>query len=73
MATIKLHNFIRILKFSDSDFANVMTETNINNRDCEHDVGDMDAAQLADGEHMTQIRDNIANMLWENKVIDNIF
>ena len=44
MATIKLHNFIRILKFSDSDFANVMTETNINNRDCEHDVGDMDAA-----------------------------
>ncbi|XP_020878771.1 putative nuclease HARBI1 [Arabidopsis lyrata subsp. lyrata] len=67
MATVGLHNFIRISNFSDADFADVVTETNINNGDFEHDVGDMDAAELADGEHMTEIKDNIANMLWENQ------
>ncbi|CAH8267255.1 unnamed protein product [Arabidopsis lyrata] len=67
MATVGLHNFIRISNFSDADFADVMTETNINNGDFEHDVCDMDATELADGEYMTQIRDNIANMLWGNQ------
>jgi len=44
MATMRLHNFIRSSNFSDSDFVDVMTETNINNRDFEHNVSNMDAA-----------------------------
>ncbi|EFH60073.1 predicted protein [Arabidopsis lyrata subsp. lyrata] len=67
MATVGLHNFIKISNFSDADFADVMRETNINSRDFEHDVDDMDATELLDGLHMTQIRENIANMLWENQ------
>ena len=67
IATVGLHNFIRISNFSDADFADVMTEANINNIDFDHDLDDIEATDIADGEHMTQIRDNIANMLWENQ------
>jgi len=67
MATMGLHNFIRISNFSDADFADVMTETNINNRDFDYDLDDKEATEITDGEHITQIGDNVANMLWENQ------
>jgi len=73
MATVGLYNIIRISNFSNVDFVDVMTEAIINNRDFNHDLDDIEATDIPDGEHMTQIKDNIANMLWENKVIDNIF
>ncbi|VVB11454.1 unnamed protein product [Arabis nemorensis] len=62
-----LHNFIKISNFSDADFAEVMTETGRNNTDDEPVSADMEASEIADGEYMTQIRDNIANMYWENQ------
>lgn len=54
LATIGLHNFIKISNFSDVDFASKMSETRMRNKE---------AVEEAHGEHMSQIRDNIANML----------
>ncbi|AAF63124.1 Hypothetical protein [Arabidopsis thaliana] len=54
--------------YYDADFADVMTETNINNRDFDYDLDDKEATEITDGEHITQIGDNVANMLWENQI-----
>ena len=62
MTTMGLHNFFKI-----SNFLEVMTEARINNTDWEPEINDMEANEVADGEFMTQIRDNIADMLWANK------
>ncbi|KAL1217962.1 hypothetical protein V5N11_001853 [Cardamine amara subsp. amara] len=70
MATMRLHNFIKISNFSDAHFAEVMTETRINNTNREPDLDDMEAADVEDGvdrEYMTRLTDNIANMLWANQ------
>jgi len=53
MATMRLHNFIKISNFSDADFAEVIIEPEINNTDWEHDLDDMEVAEEADREHMT--------------------
>jgi len=67
MVKMGLHNFIRISNFSDADFVDVMTKTNINNRDFNHDLDDIEATDIADEEYKMQIRENIANILWENQ------
>lgn len=54
LATIGLHNFIKISNFLDVDFASKMSETQMRNKE---------AVEEAHGEHMSQIRDNIENML----------
>jgi len=36
MVTVGLYNFIRISNLSNADFADVMTEANINNKDFDH-------------------------------------
>lgn len=69
MATMGLHNFIKISNFADADFAEVMIETGINDTNSENDLDDkeaLNATNTIDGEYMARIRDNIANMLWEN-------
>ena len=69
MATMRLHNFIKISNFADADFAEVMIETRINDTNSENDLDDteaLNATNTIDGEYMARIRDNIANMLWEN-------
>ncbi|XP_020879639.1 uncharacterized protein LOC9312859 [Arabidopsis lyrata subsp. lyrata] len=67
MATMGLHNFIRISNFSDDDFAEVMGETEITYTNSKIDLGDMEAAEIVDGDLMTNIRENIADMLWKNQ------
>ncbi|CAH2070923.1 unnamed protein product, partial [Thlaspi arvense] len=67
MATMRLHNFFKISNFEDADYAYVMTETGINNRDSKPNACDTNTAGVADREHMVQIRDNIADMLWKNQ------
>ncbi|KAL0695638.1 hypothetical protein Bca4012_062818 [Brassica carinata] len=62
-----LHNFIKISNFPDIDFASTMPETRMSNIDFESEFRDIDAVEEAHGEHMSQLRDNIANMLWENQ------
>ena len=69
MTTMRLHNFIKISNFADADFAEVMIETGINDTNSENDLDDkeaLNATNTIDGEYMARIRDNIANMLWEN-------
>lgn len=70
MATMGLHNFIKISKFPDADFAEVMSETWGFNTHGEADfhtnLDDVETIEVPDWRHMTQIRDNIANLLWEN-------
>lgn len=41
MNTLSLHNFIRILKFSDNNFEEVMRQTKINNTNSQTDQNDM--------------------------------
>ncbi|KAL0854357.1 hypothetical protein Bca101_059509 [Brassica carinata] len=66
-----LHNFIKISNFSDADFAEVMSETRGFNTHGETnfhtDLDDVETVEGTDGGHMSQIRDNIANLLWENQ------
>jgi len=57
----------KLLRIKLADFVDVMTEININNRDFDHDLDGIEATDITYGEHMVQIRDNIANMLWENQ------
>ena len=65
-ATMGLHNFIRISNYFDEDFVEEMGHTNTSNEDSESDISDMETTNMADGNHMTNIRDNIADMLWAN-------
>ncbi|KAL1203493.1 hypothetical protein V5N11_009854 [Cardamine amara subsp. amara] len=65
--TMGLHNFIRISKFSYEDFAEAMGHTEITNTDVATDLADVEVAEVADGDFMTNIRENIVNMLWEDK------
>jgi len=67
MATMRFHNFIKFSKFSDADFTEVMIEAGINDTDWEPKLDDIEANEVVDGELMPQIRDNIADMLWENQ------
>ena len=71
MATMGLLNFIKISNFSDADFAEVMAETwGFNTQaetDFHTDLDDVETIEMTDGGHMTQIRDNIANMLWKKQ------
>lgn len=46
-----------------------MTEIKVNNTKSENDLDDTKTSNvidIVDGEYMAQIKDNIANMLWEN-------
>ena len=65
-ATMGLHSFIRILNYFDEDFVEEMRHTNTSNEDSESDISDMETTNMADGDRMTNIRDNIADMLWAN-------
>ncbi|XP_020874356.1 putative nuclease HARBI1 [Arabidopsis lyrata subsp. lyrata] len=67
MATMGLHNFIRISNYFDEDFVEVMGDTNINNVNSENDLDDMESDGIPDGNHMANIRENIADMLWANQ------
>ena len=67
MTTLRLHNFIKISNYPDEDFANTMPTMGQNNRDSESDFVDTEELDAAHGEQMAQIKDNIANMLWENQ------
>lgn len=69
MVTMGLHNFINISNFADADFVEVMTQTRIINTDSETDSDDTKtsyATNALDGEYMSRIRYNIANMFWKN-------
>ncbi|EFH53050.1 predicted protein [Arabidopsis lyrata subsp. lyrata] len=52
---------------SYDDFAEVMGETEITYTNSKIDLGDMEAAEIVDGDLMTNIRENIADMLWKNQ------
>ena len=67
MATMGLHNFIKISNYSDEDFANTMQDMRLDNGDPEPGIADTEEIYTAQGEQMAQIRDTIANMLWENQ------
>lgn len=41
-----------------------MIQTTPNNQDCKQDVDDIKEENIADGEHIEQIRNNSAIMLW---------
>ncbi|KAL0677627.1 hypothetical protein Bca4012_005608 [Brassica carinata] len=65
----KMHFEITFEFWKDIDFAEVMIETRINDTNSENDLDDteaLNATNTIDGEYMARIRDNIANMLWEN-------
>ncbi|KAL0885492.1 hypothetical protein Bca101_009475 [Brassica carinata] len=61
-----LHNLIRISNYFDEDFVEVMSHTNFSNEDFENNPYDLETTKMADGNHMMNIRDNIADMLWAN-------
>ncbi|KAL0715834.1 hypothetical protein Bca4012_065156 [Brassica carinata] len=62
-----LHNFIKISNYFDEHFVEVVGHTNISNEDSESGLSDMETTNIADGDHMTNIRHNIEDMLWENQ------
>lgn len=66
-----LHNFIKISIFSNADFAEVMSTTwgfNTHGKtDFHTDLDDVETIEEIDGGHISQIIDNIANLLWENQ------
>ena len=66
-ATMGLHNFIRISNFSDEDFADTMTHTEILNATSTAEQNDMEEAETAQGNFMANVREMIANTLWANK------
>ena len=66
---IRLHHFIKISKFSYAYFAEVIIENKINNTDSENNLNGTEtsnATNAVDGEYMTRIRNNIANIMLEN-------
>ena len=67
LATIGLHNFIRILNFVDDDFAEIMGQTHIGNTEAEIDTNEMETPDIANRDLMDNIREQIANLLWANK------
>ena len=66
---MRQHNFFRISSYFDEDFFEVMGHTNIINEDLESDLTDMETTNMADGDHMTKIRDNIVDILWTNEIL----
>ena len=64
---MRLHNFIKISNYANEYFANIMPDTGLDNRDSESDYVDTGEFDAPQGEQMAQLRDNIANMLWENQ------
>ena len=44
-----------------------MPDTRLDNRDLEPDIADTEEIYMTHREQMAQIRDSIANMLWENQ------
>ncbi|WZZ43241.1 hypothetical protein YC2023_039500 [Brassica napus] len=64
---MRLHNFIRISNFSDEDFADTMTHTEIPNATSTAEQNDMEEAETAQGNFMANVREMIANTLWANK------
>ncbi|EFH41801.1 hypothetical protein ARALYDRAFT_917556 [Arabidopsis lyrata subsp. lyrata] len=56
-----------ISNYFDEDFVEVMGDTNINNVNSENDLDDMERGSIPDGNHMANIRENIADMLWANQ------
>ena len=69
MATIDLYNFIRISNSIDDDFAEIMGQTHVGNTEADTDTNEMKAPDIADGDLMANIREQIANALWANKNI----
>ncbi|KAL1193366.1 hypothetical protein V5N11_003864 [Cardamine amara subsp. amara] len=66
MATMGLPNFIRISNFSDEDFAEIIEQIVFENTEDETNLGDTEATEIVEGDHMMYIREQIADMLWEN-------
>ncbi|EFH50799.1 hypothetical protein ARALYDRAFT_489764 [Arabidopsis lyrata subsp. lyrata] len=62
-----LHNFIRISNFPDEDFSERMGHTENSNTDGATDQDDMEAAEVEDGDVMANIKEYIANKLWQDK------
>ena len=62
-----LHNFIRISNFVDDDFAKIMGQTHIGNTEAEIDTNEMETQDIANGDLMDNIREQIENLLWANK------
>ena len=67
MATMELHNFIKTLNYPDEDFANTTLDTRLNNICSECDFVDREELDAAQGEQLSQIRDNMAHILWKNQ------
>lgn len=67
IATMSLHNFIKVSNFTDADFVEDFIETQ--SEDQNNALYEVDEVENADGQHMANIRETIANMLWENHSI----
>ena len=67
VATMGLHNFIRISNFIDDDFAETLGQSPTDNVDLEHNSNDMETIVTPEGDAMANIREQIANTLWANK------
>ena len=67
VATMDLHNFIRISNFIDDDFAETLGPSPTDNVDLEHNSNDMETIVTPEGDAMANIREQIANTLWANK------
>ncbi|XP_010446260.1 PREDICTED: putative nuclease HARBI1 [Camelina sativa] len=65
IATMGLHNFIRVSNFSDTDFFEDFSEVHTENE--QNDSNEQDEAEREDRPYMANIRDNIADMLWDNR------
>ena len=51
----------------DDDFAEIMGQTHIGNTEAEIDTNEMETPDIANGDLMDNIREQIANLLWANK------
>ena len=71
--TMGLQNFIRISNFSDEDFANTMTHTQIPNTTSMAEQNDMEKAETRQRNLMANVREIIANTLWANKNVPSRF
>ncbi|XP_019100844.1 PREDICTED: uncharacterized protein LOC109132863 [Camelina sativa] len=67
IARMGLHNFTRVSNFIDADFVEDFTETQTEDQD--NASYELDEAENADGQHMANIRETIATMLWKNQSI----
>ena len=64
-----LHNFIRISNSIYDDFAEIMGQTHVGNTEAEIDTNEIEEPDIADGNLLANIREQIANALWANKNI----